>query len=657
MARHRLALMMVLVVVAFAMIGYRLVQLQVVGSDRFQELALAQRLDTVPIDAERGSVFDRNGNDLAISVRRDTVWANPQVVSDPAAYAAQLSPIVGVDEATLVRRLADRDRQFVYVARAVEDSVSRSVSDLNLAGIDFVPESRRYYPAGDLAAPVLGMVGTDNVGLGGLEYLYEDTLAGTPGELVLERDRDGRAIPRTIQSQVTAERGTDLVLTIDESLQYSVEQSLSDQVSAVRAAGGTAMVVDIRTGGVLAMASVLSGDDGIGRPAPATERNRVLTDPFEPGSTNKVVTFAAALDAGVVGPSTGFEVPDWINVADATFTDSELHPTYYWSTRDCLVHSSNVCTIQIAQALGKGRLDAALRSFGFGTGTAIDFPGESDGILRDPDVWYGTGLASAAIGYGLSVTPAQMLNAYVTVANGGVSRPTHLVQATIDGQGKRAEIPLDEGERVVSPDTAAIVTDMLTDVVASGTGSCAAIPGYTVAGKTGTARKLGPGGYSTTDFYASFAGFAPAEDPAIAAVVVIDDPEWAHRYGGLAAAPVFAEIMQFALRLDRIPPPVETATQWDEASADLEAQSIDCTVPHGGALDRRLAEVAALSAAPSDGIEDDLEDDIEDDIEGSDSAGDQPDASPESSSDPSVDPGSDPSPDVGNVDPVTDPSA
>jgi cell division protein FtsI/penicillin-binding protein 2 len=592
--------MAVVIVVLCGVVTWRLVQVQVIENDRFESLAMAQRLDTVPIDAARGSVFDRNGSDLALSVRRDSIWANPQVVIDPHGYAAELAPIVGVDESVLVQRLSDRTKEFVYIARAVDDEVADAVRDLDLAGVDFIPEPKRFYPAGDLAAPVLGMVGTEGEGLGGIELLYEDALHGVPGELVLERDRDGRAIPRTVRRQVAAQRGTDLVLTLDQALQYEVEQSLADQVTAVAADGGMAVVMDVTTGDVLAMATVLRGDDGFARPASALDRNRPLTDVYEPGSTNKVVTYAAALEAGVVGPDTMFEVPDWIQVDDRVFTDSEEHPVRQMPARECFAASSNVCTIQIGQALGAERLHDAFDAFGFGVPTDIEFPGQANGIVRDVDEWHGVGLASAAIGYGLAVTPMQMLGAYATIANGGVTVPPRLVEATIDGSGTQIERPIATGRQVLSPGTVATMQSLMTGVVTGGTGSCAAIPGYTVAGKTGTARKIVGGAYSNQHFFASFAGFAPAESPRFAALVVLDEPDYAHRYGGRAAAPVFAEIMQFALRLERVAPPtVDGSAQWDAARAAADAAGTDCAVPHIAAPPADTAATAAGAAESS----------------------------------------------------------
>lgn len=583
--------LVLLVLVSFGAISWRLVEIQAFSGDRFSRMALDQRLATIPLPAERGSIFDRNGRDLAISVQRDTVWADPSVVIDPAGYAAQLAPLVSVDEQVLLSRLSQRDRRFVYIARTVDDEVAEAVRALDLPGVGFIPESRRHYPAGALAAPVLGRVGGEGYGLDGLEHLYDEMLAGKPGELEAELDTRGVEIPRTVRNRVEPERGTDLVLTIDQALQYQVEQSLADQVSATHSKGGVAVVVDVATGDVLAMATV-DADPETGRGAPAFGagvQNRPMTDVFEPGSTNKVVTIASAIDHGVVGPYTLFEVPDWITVGDRTFVDHEGHPTERWSTTDILRESSNVGTIMIAQHLGKERLDAALRAFGLGVPTAAEFPGQASGILLPPDRYYSSGIGSVPIGYGVAVSALQMLDVYVTVANGGVSRPPRLVGATIDGDGTRHARPAAEGEQVVEAETAAAVTDMLTQVVEAGTGSCAAVPGYTVAGKTGTSRKLLPdgSGYANDRHLASFIGFAPAESPRLAAIVVLDEP--VQTYGGRVAAPVFSEIMQFALRLYRVAPPSGSSDQWEASRARVVEEGADCTVPHGAALDALLA--------------------------------------------------------------------
>lgn len=586
-----------IMVVLFAVVTARLVQVQALSADWYASRGLRQRLATIPVQAERGSIFDRNGRDLAISVQRETVWADPSLIADPVGVAETLAPIVGVDRETLVQRLSESDKRFVYIARTVDDSVAEDVRALDIAGIDFLREPKRYYPAGTLAAPILGDVGGEGTGLGGLEYMYDDVLAGKDGEIEVERDVRGMEIPRTERRRVVAERGTDLVLTIDQALQYQAESSLIDQVTATNAKGGMAVVIDVVTGDVLAMATVDgASDSGPAHPAGPGEHNRSLTDVYEPGSTNKVITISAALDAGVVGPWTEFDVPDWIRVGDATFTDNEGHPQMRWSTTDILRESSNVGTIQIAEALGKERLNDALMAFGLGRPTAVNFPGQAAGILMNPDDYYSTGIGAVPIGYGVAVSLLQMTDVFVTIANGGAARPPRLIAATIEAGGDRRIEPIESGERVVRAETAAAVTKMLTEVVRGGTGACAAIPGYTVAGKTGTSRKHteGVAGYSRGHM-ASFIGFAPAEKPRFAVGVVLDDP--VPIYGGRAAAPVFAEVLRSALRLEGVPPSPVVAgpTQWDQAAEEARVNVADCTVPHGSALDEIIAAHAASS--------------------------------------------------------------
>ncbi len=536
----------------FAAVGARLVDLQAVSRDRYTRLGLDQRVRTVQLAAERGSVFDRNGHDLAASVPQQTVWANPHVVTDPAAYAAQLSPIVGVDEAALRDRLSQGDKGFVYIARKVDDATALKVKALNLPGVDFVPESKRFYPDGALAAPVLGFVGTDNNGLGGLEAQYNDRLAGKPGEVRVERDPQGRQLPGGERSVTQSQRGGDLVLTIDQSLQYQSEQVLAEEVTKAKAKGGMAIVMDVTTGDILSMASVDGAtNDHPARPAPPDERNRPVVDVFEPGSTNKAITVAGALEDGVVNPDSWFQTPSQLTIDGTDYKDAELHPPSM-TVRDIVRESSNVGTIQIARKLGKQRFDAYLRAFGFGSSTGLGFPGEADGLILPLSQYNDTSLASMPIGNGLAVTAMQMLDVYTTIANGGSTRPPRLVDATVGADGARHDEPKPESHQVVSPSTAATMRSLLQGVVESGTGTNAQIPGYAVAGKTGTARKP-PYDKPPYRYVASFAGFAPAESPRLAAIVVLDEPQ-NNYFGGQVAAPVFARIMEFALRLERVQP-------------------------------------------------------------------------------------------------------
>lgn len=550
--RRRLVGLLVALVIVFLVVSARLVDLQAIGRDRYAQLGLDQRVRTLNLAAERGSVFDRNGHDLAASVPQQTVWANPRVVKDPAGYAAQLAPLVGADEASLRDRLADRNKGFVYVARKMDAATALKVKALALPGVDFAPESKRFYPDGSLAGPVLGFVGTDNNGLAGLESQYETRLSGKRGVLQVERDPQGRQLPGGERQMRQPQRGGDLVLTLDQGLQYEAEQVLTEGVAGANAKGGMAIVLDVATGDVLAMANVEGEGPGHpARPAAADQRNRPVVDVYEPGSTNKVITVAGALQDGVIDADSSFPTPGQLTIGGTSYKDEASHPASM-RVRDIVRLSSNVGTIQIAQKLGEERFDAYLRAFGFGRPTGLGFPGEANGLVLPLSEYTDTSMASMPIGNGLAVTAMQMLDVYTTIANGGSTRPPRLVAATLDKDGARRDEPMPETRQVVSPNTAATMRSMLKDVVASGTGTKAQIAGYDVAGKTGTARKP-PYDKPPYKYVASFAGFAPSDSPRLSAIVVLDEPQNDY-FGGQVAAPVFSRIMEYALRMERVLP-------------------------------------------------------------------------------------------------------
>jgi cell division protein FtsI (penicillin-binding protein 3) len=553
--QRRLVALLVLMVLALAAIFVRLVDVQAVEGDHYEAMAMAQRVRSVSLTAERGTIFDRDGNELALSVPQQTVYADPRVVKDPERYARKLAPIVDVDQSDLRDRLAARDLAFVYVARKVDDRTAARVKKLALPGVAFITESKRFYPADSLAGPVVGFSGTDDKGLSGLEEKFDSLLRGKTGRLVAEEDPNGREIPATQRTAEPAERGGDLVLTLDQSLQFEVEKQLVAGVNGANARGGMAIVADVRTGDVLAMASVRGRGARLGAGlAPSTDVNRPLTTVYEPGSTAKVITVAGALESNVVEPATPFYVEENIDIADKTFHDAEWHRPESWDVSEIVRRSSNVGVIRIAERLGKERLDYFQRRFGFGTKTPIDFPAESPGIIKDVNNYVSTDMGSVPIGYTTAVTPMQMLDVFVTIANGGMSRPPRLVAGTIDADGVRRERHPKRGMRIVSAQTAAEVNEMLRGVVRDGgTGDKAQIDGYTVAGKTGTSRKHP---YESARYMASFAGFAPAEAPRLAAIIVIDQPGTKNNqyYGGKVAAPLFASIMKYALRLESVPP-------------------------------------------------------------------------------------------------------
>jgi cell division protein FtsI (penicillin-binding protein 3) len=551
--RLRLAVLLGVIVLAFVGIGARLVDLQARDRTHLNSLGVGQRLRTVTLAAERGSIFDRNGTDLALSVPQTTIVADPSVIRDPAAFASKLAPVVVVDRDELEARLSNRASRFAYVARKVDDATVTRVKRLHLNGLSYVPESKRFYPSGTLAAPVLGFVGTDNYGLGGLESRYEKTLRGHPGEARVERDPQGNDIPGGTHIVEPAQRGQDLVLTLDQSVQATTEQVLTQAVDDAGAVGAMAIVADVSTGDILAMATVQGAtEERPAGPAPATEQNAPATFVYEPGSTNKVITMAGAIEDGLVTPDTVFgDVYQEVQVGDTVYEDVDEHPTTM-SVSDILAHSSNVGTIKVAHILGRERFDHYLRAFGFGELTALRFPGEAHYGLLPVSQYNDTSMGSMPIGNGIAVSAMQMLDVYTTIANGGMTRPPRLVAATVDAHGERHDIPLEAPTRVIAPETAAAVSSMLERVVEGGTGVSAQVTGYRVAGKTGTARKP-PYEHPPYKYVASFVGFAPANAPRIAAIVVLDEPSGDY-FGGTVAAPAFAQIMQQALGAERVPP-------------------------------------------------------------------------------------------------------
>ena len=553
-----MAVLLVVMSLFFVAIGAKLVSIQAISSNRYLSVGLSQRMTSVSLPGQRGSIFDRNGHEIAVSVPQTTIWANPHQVTDPRAEAIQLSGLLGIDAASLQLKLSSSP-QFVYLARKVDDALAAKVAALKLPGVFAMPEPKRFFPDGTLAAPLIGAVGLDNAGLSGIEKEYNSQLAGRPGKLMEERDPAGSPIPGGFRQYQPAVNGEDLVLTIDQSLQAKAEQTLAAAIVTAKARSGIAMVMDTKTGELLAVANMVApappnpGVPTQGQPVASTAAS-AFTDVFEPGSVSKLMTISAALETGVVVPSDRFSVPDSVPLADAVFRDAESHPVQNWSVTDILTNSSNVGTIGIAQKLGKDRLDRYLHAFGFGQPTPVRFPGESAGLAPAVAQWSATSIGTIAIGQGVAVTAAQMLAAYNAIANGGVYVAPKLLAATVDANGQTHATPPSPEHRVVSPLVAQQMTTMLGEVVRVGTGQLAKVDGYTVAGKTGTARipLQGARGYMDGVYMSSFAGFVPAEAPALTSIVVLDrSPD----FGGAVAAPVFSAISGYTLRQLRIPPP------------------------------------------------------------------------------------------------------
>jgi cell division protein FtsI (penicillin-binding protein 3) len=548
LVNRRIRLLLAGLGIAFAGLVLRAMWLQGVRAASLSRLGATQHREQVTLPAGRGTIFDRMGVRLALGVQATTVYADPRQIRGPHAVAVTAGRALGLDPATLYRKLADRSHGFVYIERQADPAQAAALAKLKLAGLGFYPEERRAYPQGSVAAQVLGYVGVDDKGLAGLEFGLDRDLSGRSGQETIVKDPAGRAID--VVSNRPAIPGRDVILTIDHTIQANAEQALRQAVRKWGAKDATATVLDPRTGAILAMA-VEPGYDANAFPSarPDVQRNRTITDTYEPGSTFKLVTVAAALSEHLVSPSTTFTLPYSIHVADRVIHDAEPRGTVRYSVAQILARSSNVGAITLAEMLGRNRLSQWISRLGFGRRTGIDFPGESPGIVLPVEKWSGSTIGNVPIGQGIAVTPVQMASAYAAVANRGVWVQPHLVSRIAD-----APVRVHGRHRVVSRGIAAQLMTMLQDVVAEGTGTYAAIPGYVVAGKTGTAQKPdGHGGYSSNKYVASFVGIVPAKRPRLVVLVTVDEPHGAI-FGGVVAAPAFQQIASFDLRYLEIPP-------------------------------------------------------------------------------------------------------
>jgi cell division protein FtsI (penicillin-binding protein 3) len=570
-ANRRLRLLLMLVVLALGVTFARAVWLQAVRGPALGRLAASQQHETVKIPAGRGTIFDRLGVQLAIGEEATTVSADPRQITNPRAVALAAARTLGVNPNALYPQLLDKRRGFVYVLRKADPAKAAALEKLGLRGLSFTPEERRAYPQGSVGAQVLGYAGVDNTGLAGLELGLDGTLTGTPGRQTIVKDPFGRTID--VVSSTPERDGRDVYLTLDHTIQANAESVLRATVRHWHAKDATAIVLDPRTGGILAMAVVPGYDANRYPGAPrALQRNRAVTDTYEPGSTFKLVTVGAALADHLVEATTPFTLPYSIPVADRIIHDAEKRPTETLTVGQILSHSSNVGAVKLAELLGPERVSRWIARFGFGVKTGIDFPGESPGIVLPLDRWSGSTIGNVPIGQGIAVTPVQMAAAYAAIANGGFWRTPHLVDH-VAGGGR----PHVARRRIVSRHVSAQLMSMLQNVVAEGTGTLAAVPGYRVAGKTGTAAKPdGLGGYSTTKYVASFVGVVPATSPKLVVLVAVDEPQGAI-WGGVVAAPAFREIAKFDLQYLAVPP--DDPSSLSPAGAALTAASV--TAPSG----------------------------------------------------------------------------
>ena len=546
-ANSRIRLLVLAFAAVFAIALGRAAWVQVVDGAGYAAMASKQQRQTIEIPAGRGTIYDRTGEPLAIGEQATTVYADPRNVVAPKKAAVKVAQALGLNPDDLYPSLKDRTKQFVYIERKADPVKAKELQRLGVAGIGFYPEELRTYPQGRVASQLLGFAGTDNRGLDGLERSLDKRLAGRSGYEIVVRDPAGQAID--VVTSRKERPGKNVVLTIDHQLQATAEQLISTAVARWNAKGATAIVMDPRTGAVLAMANAPTFDANRFTAAPPDERrNRAVTDLYEPGSTFKIVTIAGALEDNLVTPETSFTLAPTIKVADRVIREAHIRGTERMTVRQILAESSNVGTITIAKdKLGGPELARWISRFGFGRTTGSELPGESAGMVLPYDRWSGSTIGTVPIGQGIAVTPLQMVSAYAAIGNGGVMPPAHVV-AKIGGK----KVQHGKGRRIVSTHTADRMTAMFRDVVLEGTGTEAAIPGYTVAGKTGTANKAENGRY-VSKYVASFVGLVPARKPRLAILVMVDEPH-GQIWGGVVAAPIFRDLARFALQYLEVPP-------------------------------------------------------------------------------------------------------
>jgi len=548
--QHRIGSIFALFFLLLVLAAGRTLYLGVLRGGTLRKAASDQQLTYETVTAQRGAITDRSGVDLAVSEPAKDLSADPYLITNPLGASERLASVLGQTQASVLRKLSER-RGFVYLARALPAAQAEAALALKIPGVAGTPVMRRVYPRGALAAQVLGVIGTEGNGLAGLEYSRNALLRGHAGQRRVVSDAIGQ--PVSISEPHPEVPGESLTLTLDANIQQRAEDVLGAVGRVFSPKDATAIVMDPRSGAILALANwpqVNANDPGSSQPS-AMEDRAVGFD-YEPGSTFKVVAVSGALQEGLISPSTPFNIPDQIQVADRTIHDDTEHPEETLSTAQILARSSNVGAIKIGALLQAERFNKWVHRFGFGARTGVGLPGEEIGVALPLDQYSGSSMGNLPIGQGELVTPMQMATAYAAIANGGILRAPHIVGA-IDGRAQ----PEPAGHRVTSATTAAEVRRMLEGVLApGGTASEVSIPGYQLAGKTGTASKIdaATGEYSQSAYVASFIGFAPASHPKLLCAVVVDEPQSGSIYGGTVAAPAFGQIMSFALPYLGIPP-------------------------------------------------------------------------------------------------------
>ena len=556
-SRWRITAVFAIWLLVFGFLGARLFDLQVLHAYTLHRLATRQQLESFRLPGRRGLILDRTGSQLAVNVRAESIYAVPRAILDEDAFAGAIAPALRLTRADVMARLRHGGPYFTWLARRQPAEVIEAVRALHLGEVvGILPETRRAYPAGTLAASTIGFVGLDDAGLAGLELQYDAMLHGVEGLRTARRDAIGRELVQTERVLVPPRDGDTVVLTIDQVVQHIAERELARAIVGANAQGGAVIVMDPQTGALLALATAPTFDPNrYGAAPPARWKNRAVADVYEPGSTFKVILAAAALSSHAVGAAESFSDPGTIRINGATIHDAEPPEHNTLTLAEIIKYSSNVGAAQVATRVGKERFHAFIRQVGFGRITGIDLPGEGAGIIRPLRQWYGPSLQNIGFGQGISVTPIQLLVAVSALATHGLAVQPHLVEAVRDPSGHIVATPGNiPPHRIIEPEVADRVLAMMRDVVEGGTGIKARLSGYPVAGKTGTAQRPGAsGGYEPGAYVSSFVGIVPAADPRLAVLVIVDRPRGVY-FGGDVAAPAFREIARQVLWYLRVPP-------------------------------------------------------------------------------------------------------
>lgn len=554
--RKRLTWLFLLCTAAFLALIGRLAWIQFVQGDYLQQKALEVRMREVPVEAKRGTIFDRNGKELVTSVSADSVYAIPHMVGDPGRAAELLAPVLEMD-AGKVYKIITRKSSYEWIKRKIGPEAAARIKELKLEGIHLVEESRRFYRHETLAPHLLGFTGVDNQGLMGIEKSYDDILRGKPGRILVEHDAAGRSVPDSLHRYLPPEQGNHLVLALDENIQYFVERELDKVVAVYRPKLAVAIVMDTRTGEVLAMGNrpTFNSNNWHDVPRHVWDRNPAIWYNYEPGSTFKIITTSAAISENIVKPEDRFFDPGYAQVADRRIKCWKGGGHGSQNFEEVVMNSCNPGFVEVGLRIGKEKFYNYVRSFGFGEKTGIDLAGEAKGIMINEKSATNLNIATMAIGQSIAVTPIQLLSATCAVANGGTLLKPQLIKEIRDSRGNTVKTFGPEPiRRVMSKESADRVKALLENVVARGTGRNAFVEGYRVAGKTGTAQVVGEsGGYVSGRYVASFTGFAPVDNPRVAIVVMIAEPQGGVYYGGVVAAPVFQAIMRDTLHYLGLP--------------------------------------------------------------------------------------------------------